>query len=571
MILLFTSFFAGVLTVLAPCVLPLLPIIVGGAIGAGHRLRPYIIALSLTVSVVVFTLLLKASTLFIAIPESVWKSVSAVIIIVLGLTTLFPKGWTWAMDKIGLQRKSEQALHAAGEKTSLWRDVLVGAALGPVFSSCSPTYFLILATVLPTSVVKGTLYLLVYALGLALMLLLIGLLGRKVVAKVTMLADPNGIFRRGLGVLFIVVGVLIFFGIDKKISTYILDHGYLDVTKFETILFAENKNNESDGMQCTDETCTNTARVIGGKNYAVYQEITNPAGFVNSDPFTLKEHVGKKIILVDFMTYSCINCIRTFPYLKMWDEKYRDLGLTIVGIHTPEFAFEKKKENVAEAMKKHGLTFPIVLDNDYGTWNAYGNSYWPRKYIIDLDGHIVYDHIGEGNYNETEAKIRALLKKRAERLSIDINLPAAGNLGLGEERVRAQSPETYFGFERSLGPANGVVKPGQIVVYEEPSRVEKNNIYLVGPWKTEAEYIEAAGPGASVVFLYDATKIFGVMSPGAKPTIVVDVTKDGKNTPSVTVSDEDLFLLGEDASMNEHTIRLTPKTPGLRLFTFTFG
>lgn len=571
MILLFTSFFAGVLTVLAPCVLPLLPIIVGGSIGASHRWRPYIIALSLTVSVVLFTLLLKASTLFIAIPESAWKSVSAVIIIVLGLTTLFPKAWAWVMNKVGVQRKSEEALHMAGEKTSVWRDVLVGAALGPVFSSCSPTYFLILATVLPISIVKGTLYLLAYALGLALMLLFIGLLGRKVVAKVVVLANPNGVFRRGLGILFIVVGLLIFFGVDKKISTYILDHGYFDVTKFETIFFSEKTTTGNADTQCTDETCTNTARIIGGKNYAMYQEITNPSGFVNSEPFTLKQYVGKEIILVDFMTYSCINCIRTFPYLQMWDEKYRDLGLKIIAIHTPEFAFEKKKENVAEAMKKHGLTFPVVLDNDYGTWNAYGNSYWPRKYIIDLDGHIVYDHIGEGNYDETEAKIRTLLKDRAGRLHLDINLPAAGNLGVGEERVRAKSPETYFGFERSLGPANGTVKPGQVLVYDEPKDIEKNRIYLVGPWKTEAEYIEATGPGAAVIFKYDATKIFGVMSPGTKFGSTVDVVKDNVPLPAITVSDEDLFLLGEDTVPGEHTIRLTPKTPGLRLFTFTFG
>ncbi len=572
MILLFTSFFAGVLTVLAPCVLPLLPIIVGGAIGQGHRLRPYVIALSLTFSVVAFTLLLKASTLFIDIPESVWKSISALIIIVLGLSTLFPTAWTWVMNRVGLQRKSEQTLHLAGERTSVWRDVLVGAALGPVFSSCSPTYFLILATILPVSFLKGVVYLFVYALGLALMLLAIGLLGRRMVAKVAALANPNGLFRRGLGVVFIAVGILIFFGIDKKISTLILDYGYLDVTKFENYFLQEKTSvGNSLDTQCTNETCTNTERIAGGKNYARYQEITDPAGYVNSGPFTLKERIGKNIILLDFMTYSCINCIRTFPYLKAWDEKYRKNGLTIIGIHTPEFAFEKNKDNVVEAMKKYGLTFPVILDNNYGTWNAYGNSYWPRKYIIDLDGNIVYDHIGEGDYEETEKKIQSLLQERADRFGINIDLPLESEPNVVAERVRSKSPETYFGYERSEGIGNGLIEPGKVVVYEEPKVVEPNTIYLVGAWKVEAEYVEAAGPNAAVVFQYEAQKIFGVMSPGLKKSVDLKVLKDGLVVPGPTISSEDLYLLGADPLFGQHTIRLMPQSSGFRLFTFTFG
>jgi cytochrome c biogenesis protein CcdA/thiol-disulfide isomerase/thioredoxin len=572
MFLLFTSFLAGVLTVLAPCVLPLLPIIIGGSIGDGHKWRPYVIAGSLTVSVVAFTLLLKASTLFIAVPESILKSISAGIIIFLGLSSVFPSMWTKAMRVIGFQRKSEEALQAAGERTSLWRDILVGSALGPVFSSCSPTYFLILATVLPVSFTKGTVYLSAYALGLALMLLAIGLLGRKLVSKIAFMADPNGLFRRGLGVLFIIAGVLIFFGIDKKISTYILDHGYFDVTKIETRFFQEKNDSVSlDGAQCTDEFCTNTQKLGGGKQYAMYQEITKPAGFVNSVPFTLKESIGKEIILLDFMTYSCINCIRTFPYLKAWDEKYRKLGLKIVAIHTPEFAFEKKKENVEEAMRKYGLTFPVVLDNDYGTWNAYGNRYWPRKYLIDLDGNIVYDHIGEGQHDETEKKIQQLLRERAERLRQDINGLLRETVVVADEEVHAKSKETYFGYARTLGVENGSIDPGKVVVYTKPTRIEPNKVYLVGPWKTEAEYIEAAGPGAEILFQYEASKIFGVMSPGDKDAVEVVIEKDGEVMSPITVSREDLFMIGEDQNIGEHTIRLIPQTTGFRLFTFTFG
>src|SRR3989344_3254541 len=157
-----------------------------------------------------------------------------------------------------------------------------------------------------------------------------------------------------------------------------------------------------------------------------YVEIVNPSGFLNTGvdsdgkvaPVTLGDLVGKKVILVDFMTYSCINCQRTFPHVKAWYEKYKDKGLEIVGIHTPEFAFEKNIENVRVAMKKAGITYPVVLDNDYGTWKAYANNYWPRKYLIDINGNIVYDHIGEGAYEETEMKILELLEERAKLLGL---------------------------------------------------------------------------------------------------------------------------------------------------------
>src|SRR3989344_15985 len=200
-----------------------------------------------------------------------------------------------------------------------------------------------------------------------------------------------------------------------------------------------------------------------------YKEIAGPAGFVNTGKnadgtdkaISIGALVGKKVILIDFLTYSCINCQRTFPYLNAWYETYKDRGLEIVGIHTPEFAFEKDIDNVREAMKNFGIKHPIVLDNDYATWRAYGNQYWPRKYLIDIYGNIVYDHIGEGAYEETEMKIRELLLERAEVLGLnkpDTNEElAASQMPEGENTAR--SPETYFGSLRNERLANGV--PGR--------------------------------------------------------------------------------------------------------------
>jgi len=149
------------------------------------------------------------------------------------------------------------------------------------------------------------------------------------------------------------------------------------------------------------------------KMYEPAKEISSPDAFINSDPFEISDLIGKKVILVDFWTYSCINCQRTLPYLNAWYDKYKDKGLEIVGIHTPEFDFEKEYTNVVEAVKKFDIKYPVVMDNDFSTWHSYNNRYWPRKYLIDIDGYIIYDHIGEGGYDETEQKIQEALKERA--------------------------------------------------------------------------------------------------------------------------------------------------------------
>src|SRR3989338_6748638 len=187
-----------------------------------------------------------------------------------------------------------------------------------------------------------------------------------------------------------------------------------------------------------------------------YKEIISPSGFVNTDGITMRELIGKKVVLVDFMTYSCINCQRTFPYMVAWYGKYKNQGLEIVGIHTPEFAFEKNIENVRAAMKKFGITYPVVLDNGYATWSAYGNRYWPRKYLVDIYGNIVYDHIGEGAYEETEMKIQGLLQEHARVLGEDAGVETEGVIArtMPPAPNTARSPETYFGSLRNEFLAN---------------------------------------------------------------------------------------------------------------------
>lgn len=232
--LLIVAFVAGILTVLAPCILPLIPVIVGGSsIGTKHSTRnplihPLIIVLSLTVSIVVFTLLLKFSTALLGVPTMVWTSIAGVIVILFGVNTLFPQLWEWIALKTGLQVKSSQLLGSVKSSNVFIRDVLLGAALGPVFNSCSPTYALIVAVVLPASFATGVVYLLAYALGLGIVLFLVSVFGRSLVLRIKWMSDPTGWFQKTVGVVFIVVGVLIIIGADKQIQSFVLEKGWYD-------------------------------------------------------------------------------------------------------------------------------------------------------------------------------------------------------------------------------------------------------------------------------------------------------------------------------------------------------
>ena len=577
MTLLIVSFIAGILTILAPCILPVLPIVLGRSVEGNNKYKPLIISGSLAVSVVIFTLLLKASTALIDIPFSTWSYISGGIIIFFGLITLFPGPWEKLSSLFKFSIKSNQVLGKSAQKKGIVGDILVGASLGPVFSSCSPTYFLIIATVLPQNYFVGTMYIIAYALGLSLMLLLIGYVGQRFASKLTSLADPKGLFKRILGILFLIVGLAIITGYDKKVEAKLLDSGFLDVTKIEQRLLAEPMDDMKDeGVEVNMEK---QARMNKEQFYPQYTDIVNPSGFVNTDGITIEELIGKKVVLVDFWTYSCINCQRTMPYITSWYDKYRDEGLEIISIHTPEFAFEKKIENVIDAAERFGIEYPIVLDNDYSTWAAYKNRYWPRKYLIDIDGFVVYDHIGEGAYEQTENKIQELLEERSERLGErkEFTLDLSTNLG---EKSQAKSPEIYFGSARNSKLGNGASgRAGEQILSMRDDDDVLNTLYLHGSWNIEPEYAQTVGEGNKVRFRYNADKVFMVAESDepAKVRVMrdgVDVGTYGGNdilNSQLEIGESKLYHLIDEPDAGEHTLEFIVDDPGVRIYTFTFG
>jgi thiol-disulfide isomerase/thioredoxin len=318
-------------------------------------------------------------------------------------------------------------------------------------------------------------------------------------------------------------------------------------------------------------------------------------GYINTEEgqsINLKDLKGK-VVLVDFWTYSCINCIRTLPYLVDWNEKYADKGLVIVGVHSPEFEFEKNIDNVKAAVQKYGIKYPVIQDNDKGTWDAYQNRYWPRKYLVDNEGYIRYDHIGEGGYAETEKVIQSLLVERAAQTGISaINLNTNTNTTTPEnvqtvDFTKVKTPELYFGYEfarASLGNSEGF-KPNQTVTYSVPQRsdLKPNTIYLIGDWKNNADNMELQSDTGSIALAYSAKSVnivaggkgegegeeLSISEDGVALTNKsgIDLSEQGK----LVVDGQRLYNLVMHEGYDWHSLIIDVKGKGFQIYTFTFG
>ncbi len=573
MALLIVAFIAGVLTVLSPCVLPLLPIVVGGSLAGGKSIRRAVtVTVSLGVSVFLFTLLLKVSTALITIPQAAWNWLSGGILFFVGVFYLFPNLWDLIPGTAKANRDSTKLMSSGFMKQSFWGDVVVGAALGPVFSTCSPTYFIVLATVLPASFFMGVADIVAYILGLCLFLFVIAIAGQALLEKLGVAADPNGWLRKTLGILFMAVAVLIVTGLLAKVEAPLYD--FFDATKIEQRLIPAQPVTaapEPAPEHVAQTAAPASALTLAQKaaRYATASELVSPDAYLNTNgkPITLASLRGK-VVLLDFWTYSCINCQRTLPYLKAWYAKYKGQGLVVLGVHTPEFAFEHLEANVAVALQQFGLTYPVVLDNEYQTWNAYGNQYWPHEYVIDMDGYIVHDHIGEGAYDETEAAIQAALAERAARLKMDEAIATSTVAITPADLSGVGSPETYFGSARNRYLANGTPGTAGTQTFTLPASPAPNALYLGGTWDIAPEYA-VPKDGAAVLYRYQAKNVYLVAA--ADAPVKVEVREDGTLVRTVTVSASMLYPLIENGVASEHTLELRVKGTGLKLYTFTFG
>ena len=539
------AFVAGIVTALSPCVLPVLPIVFAGG-ASDDRRRPYAIVAGLVCSFTLFTLVATALLSALGLPDDLLRNVAIGVVLLVGLSLLWPR----------LGALVERPFQALGRRNpgGMGGGFLLGVSLGLLFTPCAGPVIAAVAVLAATQrfSIEGVLVTLAYALGAGLVLLLIAI-GAQRGMSLQALRSRAPRIRQALGGLVVAVAILMALGLDVKLAAHV--PGYTKALQgLEESAAAQDR---------IDRLLAGESHFQGSRlqDYGQAPDFQGISQWVNSQPLTLASLRGK-VVLIDFWTYSCVNCIRTLPYVKRWYETYRDAGLVVIGVHTPEFAFEHVPGNVEEAVRSFGIDYPVALDNDFGTWSAWGNRYWPAEYYIDRQGHVRYAHFGEGDYAETEKVIRTLLAEK------DLPAPVSGSIS-DRTPHGALTPETYLGTDRLSSLVGSPVVEGHEATYTIPQVVPPNAVAYGGRWLVGRERI-VAGEGARLRLSYHARNVYLVLGKGESEG-VVHVAVDGKSVKTVTVTGDRLYtLVARAGPAADHTLDLS-FSPGTEAYAFTFG
>ena len=569
---------AGAATALSPCVLPILPAVLSAGATGGRR-RPLGIvtglALSFTFAVVALVYVIDA----LGLPNDIQRTLAVVVLIGFGIALIVPA--IGDRIEVAIARLVGQPRMNRGE--GFGSGMLLGAGLGLVYAPCAGPILAGVITVSATQeLTAGRIVIaLSYAVGSAVVLyaLLIG--GRKLLDRIKPI---RGRVQMVTGAVMIVVAMLMVAELDVRFQNAIAD----DLPGFLTNPTGEIEASGSVSDAIADVRSGGHGGAIeGGGNEAtsgsklpilgVAPEITEPGEFFNTadgEPVSISELTGAgKTVLIDFWTYTCINCIRTLPELESWYERYEEEGLVIVGVHTPEFPFERESDNVAAAIERNDLTYPVVQDNDYGTWNAFGNQYWPAKYLIDSSGRVRYSHFGEGDYDVTESAIRSLLAEDGPvgGRAVEVDAETAD--------PRLATPETYLGVARAQGWSDDPLRQGS-TDFGPPEGAPPPNVFAYsGDWSLTSEDGTALAD-ARIDATFKASKVFLVLgSPGKEREVRVSL--DGRPISAadsgadveggvVTVGEQRLYSLVDLPKAGVHTLTLEFER-GVAGYAFTFG
>jgi cytochrome c biogenesis protein CcdA/thiol-disulfide isomerase/thioredoxin len=558
------AFIAGVITAFSPCVLPVLPIILAGGGAADTRRRPYAIVAGLVVTFTAFVLAGAWLWSLLGISEKHQVQIGAAMLLVLALVLIVPRAGE-VLERPFLFLTRRRVGDVGG-------GFLLGASLGLVFVPCTgPVLGAVISNVGTHHVGFSTVLLaLLYALGLAVPLLLIAHGSRRVALSFRMHAQT---IRVAAGVVIAAVAVVLFNGPAWLTNLQTHVPGYVDSLQrvFEGNHAADRALARVRGQKSATPAFGLAAASrlpslsLASKRIDVplndYGKAPNFSGishWLNTQPLSIGDLRGK-VVLIDFWTYSCINCLRTLPHLEDWDRAYRSKGLVIVGVHTPEFGFEHDLGNVTTATHRLGVRYPVALDNDYKTWNAYSNQYWPAEYLVDENGDVRHIHFGEGDYDGTEHDIRLLL-----RAGGDSHLPP-----LKRERDTTPSgditPESYLGYFRIERYDGNPLKADVEANYQLPTKLPRDNFAYGGRWTVESEKI-VAGPDARLRLHFDARTVNLVLGGHG----VVAVVVNGKMRGAIRVRQDRLYTLVSGKRVADGQIDLM-FTPGVQAYAFTFG
>ncbi|MEJ2228225.1 MAG: cytochrome c biogenesis protein DipZ [Alphaproteobacteria bacterium] len=543
------AFVEGLGLVLSPCILPVLPFILAAS-ATGSRARPYWVIAGFVISFAGFTLLSRQILALTGIQQDTIQYAAFALLLLLGITMTVPfLERRFASLTNGIANRAEN-LSRGRHSEGPWGGLLIGALIGVIWTPCAgPLLAAALLQVIQSQTDLGAaVTIFAFSLGAAVPMLIISIFGRQLAGYISAISKHASLFRRGMGVLIIFFAMLGLLGFN--IGTWAVSSPSKTMAAANT------------------ETSTSAPEVISAMTrLAKAPEITGITKWFNSEPLTISQLKGK-VVLIDFWTYSCINCIRTLPYIKSWHEKYKDQGLVIIGVHAPEFPFEGNPDNVAAAIKKFAIPYPVAMDNNFATWRNYNNRYWPAHYLIDRDGNLVDRHFGEGGYVETENKIRTLLNIAPKKeTGKHVSMTSAG-----------QTPETYLGASRAANFVSPESRKAE-QTYTFPQVLGRHEWALQGAWQTQGDNIVSAGDNAQLKLRFLAGKVFLVLGSRDGKPVTVRVHLEGtgpNNSPDIhgetlLVTEHRLYELARLKDVTDGVLTLTAEKPGLEAYAFTFG
>ena len=512
---------AGAATALSPCVLPVLPVVLAAGATGGKR-RPLGIVTGLTLSFTFATVALVYVIDALGLPGDLLRTVAIVVLLLFGIILLVPP--LSARVEAWLTRLAPSG-HAGACADGFWSGVLVGASLGLVYAPCAGPILAGVITVSASQSFTAGRLAIAFAYGIGSAIVLYGLMlgGRSMIRR---LSRNAGRFQMAAGAVMVVVAFAMLGNLDMR---------------FQSAIAADLPSVLLDPTSSLEKKVAH----VRHPSLGVAPDFTGTERWFNTPgdkPLHLAQLRGK-VVLVDFWTYTCINCLRTLPYLKALDSHYRKDGLVIVGVHTPEFPFERDAGNVAAAIKENGIHYPVAQDNKYATWDAYGNQYWPAEYLIDAKGRVRFVHFGEGDYAKKERIVRQLLAEAGHGAVGAMTHP---NVQVASPLVG--TPETYLGTARTPHP------PGYLT--------------FIGPWHREPEFAES-GPGTRLRLGFQARRVFLVLGSRDR-TRSLDVVLDGRPYRHLLVKAQQLYTLVDLPRVGRHELELRPES-GIRAYAFTFG
>jgi cytochrome c biogenesis protein CcdA/thiol-disulfide isomerase/thioredoxin len=585
MVLLVLSYLAGILTIASPCILPVLPFVFARADRPFLRSSfPLLLGLTLTFTAV--AVLAAVGGAWVVHANSYGRLIAMVLLALFGLALLWPRlGDELARPLVALGNRLLSGGGSDAAHSEIASSFVLGIATGLLWAPCAgPILGLILTgAALQGANVKTTFFLFAYAAGAATSLALVLVVGGRVFTALKASLGAGEWIRRGLGIAVLVGVAAIALGLDTGFLTRISLENTASLE--QRLLEKFNPTKSASGGPAMMMTAKRTPQGEALPVEGTFPSLSGAEAWLNSSPLTGDQLKGK-VVLVDFWTYSCINCLRTLPYIRAWAQKYGDHGLVIIGVHTPEFAFEKDTSNVQNAVGKLDIKYPVALDNNDTIWNAFNNDGWPAHYLIDASGRIREHHFGEGNYAETEESIQELLKEAGQQdVPSGLVNPEAQGSSAAADFDDIDSPETYIGYSRFVSPDDKRPVRDVSHAYDAPREGLPHNAWgFRGLWTVGPEVAVLDEAPGGLVYRFHARDLHLVLGPKADGTAVrfrvtVDGASPGDNHGTDVrpdglgvVTDQRLYqLVRQSGTIADHTFEIEFLDPGVHAYSFTFG